>query len=127
MLVTVLKGKIHRATVTRSDLDYEGSIEVDADLMRAAGFLPHELVHVWNVTSGARFQTYVIPGEPGSGTICINGAAAHQARVGELVIIAAFVTMEEAAAKKWQPSVVFVDEANRPAARSGKGQKLRVC
>jgi aspartate 1-decarboxylase len=129
MQVTVLKCKIHRATVTRSDLDYEGSIEVDAGLMETAGLIPHELVHVWNVTNGERFQTYVVPGEPGSGAICINGAAAHKARVGDLVIIAAFAAMEEAAARKWQPTLVFVDAKNRPVALSEKRrqQKLRVC
>ena len=129
MQITILKCKIHRAVVTRSDLDYEGSIEVDARLMEAAKLLPHELVHVWNVTNGERFQTYVVPGEPGSGTICINGAAAHKARVGDLVIIAAFAAMEEEAARQWQPTLVFVDAQNRPVALSDKQckPKLRVC
>jgi aspartate 1-decarboxylase len=125
----MLKCKIHRATVTRSDLDYEGSIEIDRSLMEAAKLLPFELVHVWNVTNGERFQTYAVPGKPGSGTICINGAAAHRARVGDLVIIASFVTLDEAEARAYKPTLVFVDEKNRPVALSEKRrkQKLRVC
>jgi len=129
MQITMLKCKIHRATVTRSDLDYEGSIEIDSALMEAAKLLPFELVHVWNVTNGERFQTYAVPGEPGSGTVCINGAAAHKAPVGDLVIIAAFVTLDEAEARSYKPILVFVDEKNRPVALSDKRrkQKLRVC
>jgi aspartate 1-decarboxylase len=129
MQLTMLKCKIHRATVTRSDLDYEGSIEIDSALMEAAGLLPFELVHVWNVTNGERFQTYAVPGQPGSGTICVNGAAAHRAQVGDLVIIAAFVTLDQAEAKKWKPQLIFVDENNRPVALSDQRQKqkLRVC
>jgi len=129
MQITMLKAKIHRATVTRSDLDYEGSIEIDRSLMEAAKLLPFELVHVWNVTNGERFQTYAVPGQPGSGTICINGAAAHKARVGDLVIIASFVTLDEAEARSWKPALVFVDANNRPVALSEKRrkQKLRVC
>ena len=129
MQVMMLKSKIHRATVTRSDLDYEGSIEIDSSLMEAARLLPHEAVHVWNVSNGERFQTYAVPGEAGSGGICINGAAAHRARVGDLVIIASFVSMEEAEARAWKPTLVFVDEKNRPVALTEKRrkQKLRVC
>ena len=129
MQLTMLKCKIHRATVTRSDLDYEGSIEIDSALMEAAGLLPFELVHVWNVTNGERFQTYAVPGQPGSGTICVNGAAAHRARVGDLVIIASFVSLDEAEARAYQPTLVFVDEHNRPVALSDqrRKQKLRVC
>jgi len=129
MQITMLKCKIHRATVTRSDLDYEGSIEIDSALMEAAKLLPFEAVHVWNVTNGERFQTYAVPGAPGSGTICINGAAAHRARVGDLVIIAAFATLDEAEARAYKPTLVFVDEKNRPVDLSDKRrkQKLRVC
>jgi len=129
MQVIMLKSKIHRAAVTRSDLDYEGSIEIDSSLMEAAKLLPFELVHVWNVSNGERFQTYAVPGAPGSGVICINGAAAHKASVGDLVIIASFVSMDEAEAKSWKPILVFVDEKNRPVALSEKRrkQKLRVC
>jgi aspartate 1-decarboxylase len=125
----MLKAKIHRATVTRSDLDYEGSIEIDSSLMEAAKLLPFEQVQVWNVTNGERFTTYAVPGAPGSGTICINGAAAHRARVGDLVIIAAFAILDQAEARSWKPTLIFVDEHNRPIALSDKRrkQKLRVC
>ena len=113
MTRSMLKSKIHRATVTRADLDYVGSIEIDLDLMEAADMIENEQVHVWNVTTGERFVTYVVPGERGSGVICINGAAAHRANVGDLVIIASFVQLEEAEAKNHQPRLVFVDERNR--------------
>ncbi len=110
---TMLGGKIHRATVTEADVDYEGSITVDRDLLDAAGILPNESVHVWDATNGARFTTYAIPGERGSGVVCINGAAAHLAEVGDLVIIASFVELEDIEAREWRPSIVFVGEKNR--------------
>jgi aspartate 1-decarboxylase len=108
-----LLGKIHRATVTRADLDYVGSITIDADLIEAAGLLENEKVDIYDVTNGARLSTYVIPGVRGSGEVGINGAAAHLVRKGDLVIIAAYgwMTAEEAAAHK--PNVVHVDERNR--------------
>jgi len=109
----MLKSKIHRATVTEADLDYVGSIEVDENLMEAAEIIANEQVHVWNITTGDRFVTYAVPGEAGSGVICINGAAAHLAKVGDLVIVASFVGMEEEAAKNWEPKLIFVDEYNR--------------
>ena len=116
MLLTLLKGKIHRATVTQCDLHYEGSISVDAALMERAGILPHEQVDVLNINNGNRFTTYAIPAAAGSGTIGINGAAARLAQKGDLVIIIAYARMEEAEAKSWQPRVLLVDGNNRPLA-----------
>ncbi len=108
-LITLLKGKIHRATVTSANVDYVGSITIDADLLERAGIVVGELVHVWNVTNGARFTTYAIASERGSGTIQINGSAAHRAKAGDKVIIAAFIHTDEPV----EPQVVLVDEANR--------------
>jgi len=116
MLLTLLKGKIHRATVTQCDLHYEGSISVDAALMERAGILPHEQVDVLNINNGNRFTTYAIPAAVGSGTIGINGAAARLAQKDDLVIIIAYARMEEAEAKSWQPRVLLVDGGNRPLA-----------
>jgi aspartate 1-decarboxylase len=110
---TLLGGKIHRATVTEARLDYEGSITVDATLLEAADILPNEAVRVWNVTTGARFTTYALRGKAGSGVVCVNGAAAHHASAGDLVIIASFVELDDAEARAWEPSVVFVDAENR--------------
>src|SRR5688500_17707998 len=106
-------GKIHRATITHADLDYEGSVTVDADLLDAAAILEHEEVHVWNVTRGTRLVTYALRGPRGSGVICINGAAAHLNGPGELVILATFGEMSEAEARAHQPRVVRVDAKNR--------------
>jgi aspartate 1-decarboxylase len=108
-----LLGKVHRATVTRADIDYVGSITIDVALIEAAGFLENEKIDIYDVTNGARLSTYVIPGKRGSGEIGINGAAAHLVRPGDLVILAAYgwMTPEEAAAHK--PFVVHVDGANR--------------
>ena len=114
MQLTLLKGKIHRAAVTQCDLNYEGSISVDTSLMERAGILPHEQVDVLNINNGERFTTYAIPAPAGSGTIGVNGAAAHLAQKGDLVIIVAYARMEEAEAKSFQPRVVLVDAANRP-------------
>lgn len=108
-LLTLLKSKIHGATVTEANLEYVGSITIDADLVRRAGLLPGELVHVWNIDSGQRFETYVMVGPAGSGVICANGAAAHRVRVGERVIIAAFAVTDEPV----EPQIVLVDESNR--------------
>jgi aspartate 1-decarboxylase len=116
MQLTLLKGKIHRATVTQCDLHYEGSISVDSALMERAGILPHEQVDVLNINNGNRFTTYAIPAPAGSGVIGINGAAARLAQKGDLVIIIAYARMEEAEAKSWQPRVVLVDSANKPMA-----------
>jgi len=109
----MLKGKIHRATITEANLHYQGSITIDADLMEAADLIEFEQVDVWNITNGNRFSTYTIAGERGSGTVCINGAAAHKAKEGEMVIIASFGWMSEEEAVRHKPKVVLVDEANR--------------
>jgi aspartate 1-decarboxylase len=110
---TMLGGKIHRATVTEACLEYEGSITVDADLLDAADIRPNESVHVWNVTNGARLTTYALVGERGSGVVCVNGAAAHHASPGDLVIIATFVSVPDSESAPWSPHVVFVDAENR--------------
>lgn len=109
----LFKSKIHRATVTQADLDYEGSVTIDRDLLRAADILPFEKVAVWNVTRGTRLETYALEGEAGSGVICINGAAAHLNKPGDLVILATFAEVEEHEAAGWEPTVVFVDAKNR--------------
>ena len=116
MELTLLKGKIHRATVTQCDLHYEGSISVDAALMERAGILDHEQVDVLNINNGERFTTYAIPAPAGSGIIGINGAAARRAQKGDLVIIIAYARMNEAEAKSWQPRVLLVDGNNKPLA-----------
>ena len=113
MMRKMMRAKIHRATVTQADVHYEGSITIDRTLMDATDLLPNEAVCVWNVTNGNRFETYVVEGEPGSGVICVNGAAARLVSPGDLVIIAAFSWMDEAAARRHEPKVVFVDERNR--------------
>jgi aspartate 1-decarboxylase len=113
MLRTMLKSKIHRATVTEADLHYVGSVTVDAELMAAADLLPGELVHIVDITNGARLETYVIEGEPGSGVIGINGAAAHLVHPGDLVIMISYGVMDETEAKSYIPRVVHVDGANR--------------
>ena len=109
----LFKSKIHRATVTHADLEYEGSVTIDVDLLKAADILPYEKVAIWNVTRGTRLETYALEGDSGSGVVCINGAAAHLNRPGDLVIIATFAEVEEAEAHGWQPTVVFVDGKNR--------------
>lgn len=113
MLRHFLLGKIHRATVTRADLDYVGSITLDPLLMEAAGFMENEKVDIYDVTNGSRLATYVIPGTPGSGEVGINGAAAHLVQRGDLVIIAAYGWMTAEEAEQEAPRVVFVDDRNR--------------
>jgi len=110
---TLFKAKIHRATVTHADLDYEGSVSIDQDLLEAAGIIEYEAVHVWNITRGTRLQTYAINGERGSGIICINGAAAHLNKPGDLVILATFAEVEESEARSFKPTVVLVDRQNK--------------
>jgi aspartate 1-decarboxylase len=110
---TLLKSKIHRATVTDANLDYQGSVTIDPLLMEAADLLPFERVEIYNVTNGERFATYAIPGTPGAGEICINGAAAHRASAGHLVILASYAAYDEQAARTHRPALVFVDGANR--------------
>jgi aspartate 1-decarboxylase len=114
---TFFKSKIHRATVTHADLDYEGSVSIDEDLLEAAGIWEYESVHIWNITRGTRLQTYAIRGERGSGTICINGAAAHLNKPGDLVILATFAELEESEARVHKPVVVLVDRQNRIVAQ----------
>ena len=114
MLITVCKSKIHRATITESNLDYVGSITIDSDLIQAAGLIPYEKVQVANISNGERFETYVIEGASGSGTITLNGAAARKGTVGDLVIIIAYGLMDRAEATDYEPAIVHVDEANRP-------------
>lgn len=109
----MFKSKIHRATVTHADLDYEGSVTLDENLLEAADILEHEAVQIWNVTNGNRLTTYALRGERGSGLCCINGAAAHLMRPGDLVIIATFADMTDEEARKHQPKVVLVDGQNR--------------
>jgi aspartate 1-decarboxylase len=109
----MLKSKIHRATVTHADLDYEGSLTLDQDLLDAADIMPFEQVHVWNVTRGTRLWTYAMSGERGSGVVCINGAAAHLANPGDLVIVATFTELQDEEARRHIPKVVLVDEKNR--------------
>lgn len=108
-----LRSKIHRATVTQADLDYEGSLTMPPNLMRAADILPHELVHVWDVTRGTRLETYAIEGEEGSHDICVNGAAAHLIRPADIIIIATFAYIEHGRDEAVRPRVVFVDEQNK--------------
>ena len=113
MMRSMLKCKIHRATVTEAVLHYEGSITIDETLMKAAGLVEYEQVHIWNVDNGNRFTTYAIEGEAGSGVICLNGAAARQVSKGDLVIIASFGTYDEKELASFQPTLVYVDKANR--------------
>ena len=110
---TLLNAKIHRATVTDADLHYEGSLTLDRDLMEAADILPHERIEVYNVTRGTRFATYAIPGPAGQGDVCANGAAAHRAVAGDLVIVCTYAEFEETEAREHHPTVVLVDERNR--------------
>jgi aspartate 1-decarboxylase len=117
MFRKLLKSKLHRATVTRSDLHYEGSIAVDENLLKAADILPYEAVHVWNVNNGARLETYAIPSPAGSGEVCLNGAAARMAAPGDLVIVSTFQWIEEDKCVAHLPTVVFIDAQNRVAAQ----------
>ncbi|BDA79413.1 aspartate 1-decarboxylase [Leptospira kobayashii] len=115
MMITVCKAKIHRAIVTEAELHYEGSLTVDQDLMDLAGMRPYEQVSVVNVNNGARFETYLIVGERGSGTICLNGAAARLGMKGDKVIIITYGQIDEKElSKDYKPQIVFVDENNHP-------------
>lgn len=113
MTLTMLKSKIHRATVTQAELNYVGSITIDEDLMEASGILEFEQVYIVNVNNGMRFETYVIKGTRGSGVICLNGAAARCAQVGDKVIIMAYAAMSEEEAKNCKPAIAFVDDDNK--------------
>jgi len=122
---TMFRSKIHRATVTGADLHYEGSVTIDVELLERADILPYQQVDIWNVTNGERFTTYALPGQRDSGVVCINGAAAHKAGNGDLVIIATFGQMTDEEARTWKPRCVFVDAQNRPveerAEQAGQG------
>ncbi|WP_019625696.1 aspartate 1-decarboxylase [Thioalkalivibrio sp. ALJT] len=112
MHVTMLKGKLHKAQVTHCELEYEGSCAIDTRLLEAAGILPFEQIQIYNVDNGERFTTYAIEGEPGSGIISVNGAAAHKAAVGHRVIICAYAQMEATAAREYTPNLVYLDARN---------------
>ena len=113
MLRTMLKCKIHRATVTEANLHYEGSITIDRQLMDAAGLIEYEQVHIYDIDNGNRFSTYAIAGEPGSGVICLNGAAARMVSKGDLVIIACYAAYDEGELADFHPKLVYVDGGNR--------------
>jgi aspartate 1-decarboxylase len=113
MQVKILRGKIHRATVTGANIDYEGSITLDSVLMAGANILPNQEVEVWDVTNGERLQTYALTAPPHSGVVCLNGAAARRVKVGDLVIVAAYGWVHDQEAVQYQPSIVRVDERNR--------------
>ena len=112
MRLSMLKAKLHQATLTMTDLHYEGSIAIDTELMKAAGILPHEKVDVWNITNGARLTTYALPAEAGSREIMLNGAAARLAHTGDRVIITAFCEVDASEAEAHQPTVVLMNEDN---------------
>ena len=113
MQSTMLKCKIHRATVTHSELDYEGSCAIDGQLLDAAGIHEYEQIHIYDITNGERFVTYAIRAEDGSGVISINGAAAHKANPGDLVIIAAYAGLSQQELASYKPRLIYVDENNR--------------
>jgi aspartate 1-decarboxylase len=113
MVIEVLKSKIHRAKVTQAELNYVGSITIDEDLIDAANIIPNEKVQIVNNNNGARFETYVIRGERGSGTICLNGATARLAQVGDIVIIMSYAYMEMDEARKYHPILIFPDSDNK--------------
>jgi aspartate 1-decarboxylase len=119
MQIHLLKSKIHRAAVTASSLHYEGSLTIAQDLMEKAGFLPYERVLCSNLANGERFETYVIPGERGSGAIILNGATAHLGEVGDRLTIMSYTVVDEALAKKWQPRVIVLGENNVIASERG--------
>ena len=113
MLRVMMKSKIHRATVTQADLHYEGSLTISAELMQEANILPYEMVHVYNVSNGERFETYAIEGEAETGVICLNGAAARKGAPGDLIIITTYATYADAELTQHKPKVVMVDSHNR--------------
>jgi aspartate 1-decarboxylase len=109
----MMNSKLHRATVTEANLNYVGSVTIDSDLLDAAGMLPNEKVHIVNNNNGARFETYIIAGERGSGVICVNGAAARLVQKGDIVIIISYAYVSEEEARTHQPTVLLMDEQNR--------------
>ena len=125
MIRTMLQGKLHRVSVTQADLHYEGSCAIDQDFLEAAGILEYEAIDIYNVTNGKRFSTYAIAGERGSKIISVNGAAAHCADVGDILIIASYVTMPDEQARQWQPKVAYFD-ANNDMKRTAKAVPVQV-
>ena len=123
MQLTMLKSKLHRACVTHSELEYEGSCAIDIALMRAANIRPYEQLHIYNVTNGSRFITYAIEAEEGSRVISINGAAAHKADPGDRIIICTYTTLNEAEVEAFKPALVYLDENNHI---TGTGEKIAV-
>jgi aspartate 1-decarboxylase len=113
MNLTLLKSKLHRVSVTHSELDYEGSCAIDSDLLKMAGIRENEQIHIYNIANGERFVTYAIVAEAGSGTISVNGAAAHKASPGDKIIICTYAEMSEAEADKFKPVLVYVDDDNK--------------
>lgn len=111
---TMMKSKIHRATVTEANLEYEGSITIDRELLKLSDIWPFERVEVYNITNGARFSTYAIEGEPGSRVICVNGAGAHLAKPGHKIIICSYVNLTEVELNQYRPKILFVDDKNNP-------------
>jgi aspartate 1-decarboxylase len=109
----MFRSKIHRATVTHADLNYEGSVTVDSDLLKAADIIPYEAIHIWNITNGSRLFTYVLPGKENSGVICVNGAGAHKNKPGDLVILATFFDLPDNMAREYKPIVILVDKDNK--------------
>ena len=122
----MMKSKIHRATVTDSNLHYEGSITIDEKLMEMADIIPYEQVDIYNVTSGERFHTYAIKGERDSGVICINGAAAHKAKKGDIFIIVTYADFEEKELESFKPKKVYADELNKIKSATGWSNRLSV-
>ena len=116
MLLEMLKGKIHRARITQCDIDYEGSLEIDIEILEKAGILPYEKILVVNATNGKRLETYAIPGVAGSGTFCLNGAAAHLGSVGDIITIMCFANFSQDEAATFRPRVVVMNEKNQIAA-----------
>ena len=124
MQMQLLKGKIHRAHITHCDLDYEGSLEIDPELLEAASILPYEKILVVNATNGKRLETYAIPGEAGSRIFRLNGAAAHRGRIGDIITIMCFASFTEEEAKTHLPSVIVMDENNEIAVRRKGRQNI---
>ena len=120
MMRIMLKSKIHRATVTQADLNYKGSITIDQKLMKAADIIPYEQVRIYNISNGERFETYTIEGKPGSGVICLNGAAARKGAVGDLIIIATYALMEDKELAHGKPKLIQVTPDNRIASERKK-------
>ena len=119
MQFTLLKSKIHRATVTGGNVAYEGSLSIASDLMDEVGMVPYEKILASNMANGSRFETYAIPGYPGSGTIVLNGAAAHLGKKGDLLTIMSFTTATKSRAKKWKPRVIVLGKGNRIVNKRG--------